>query len=158
MKAFADAVKSLVTMFARMLEALFQYNSTNRCEICDCPFKKNSYTWNDENGTVRVCPNCNATLEKQKSDAAFSGAVFQVPRLTKRDQKQEVSFRGYADAIFFICIIGFALFSYLFSRWAVWFSALWPIYEIIIAMFHWRGCVVIRAFNDRGIGSTLWSG
>lgn len=45
-------------------------NSPKSCQLCGNQIKRDSYNWEIEGKSKRVCPKCNQTLERQKSKQA----------------------------------------------------------------------------------------
>ena len=52
------------------------YSAINpvRCALCDVPLRKKSYTWDIKGERKRVCPECNKTLQRKRSNAAIKNA------------------------------------------------------------------------------------
>jgi hypothetical protein len=44
---------------------------SGKCDACGVSLKRSAYEWKVKNKAVRVCPNCNLVLERNKSDLAF---------------------------------------------------------------------------------------
>ena len=57
----------LVVLF--ILAAIF--GGPGRCDVCRAPIKKAYYTWKLEGKKQKLCPHCNAQMERRISKQAF---------------------------------------------------------------------------------------
>jgi hypothetical protein len=47
-------------------------NRQRYCDVCGLPLKRSYYTWTLEGKNEKLCPNCNARMEKKVSRDAFN--------------------------------------------------------------------------------------
>ena len=58
-----------------VVAAICSIGRPNRCGFCGAFFKRVHYKWTVRDEEVFLCPNCNAKMDKMRSDVAFDLAV-----------------------------------------------------------------------------------
>lgn len=64
---------SLITFFVILVAfvSCFVRREVPRCDVCQVPIKRSSYTWDIGGRPHRLCPSCNSQMERRHSKRAF---------------------------------------------------------------------------------------